>query len=522
MPLLVFIMNNEESLNLYREGKEAWNKWAREMLAKKAELEKDGLWQTDNVKQTHNQAMEEWISEASVVFSGNLFEEEMNFHNFIFPYKMDFSHTNFLEKVKFDGATFCGEARFDKAIFSNYAGFKCATFSGGAGFENATFSGGAGFENATFSGGAGFVDATFSGKARFNKAIFGNHASFMRAQFSGGARFKNVTFSGDAVFGSAAFGVYTSFDDATFSDDASFEGAEFSGNATFTRVKFFANARLEEAQFNGDVKFESVLFKGFADFSSANFKQQISVIGTQGNGYFSFKNTHFYSVPDFNQAHFIEAPEFNESDFSKVIKDRQYYDNAGIKKISSHWRSLKRLAIQAHDHKMELFFFAEEIKSQRGVEDKALPNLHTLVAADKQVWPGGLQFWLGVLYETFSDFGRSVWRPVLWLVVFTFLFFLIYWNPLTTQNWETTHITPSCERTEAALYLTIRHAFPIFFVASPSKKLDQSYDCLSGQVKNQSVIVSNMVIYVGVVQTAISTMLIFLVLLALRNHFKIK
>lgn len=480
-------MDNEESLELYKQGKEAWNTWANEMLARKAKLEQNGLWQTDNVKQTHNQATEEWISEASVGFSGNLFNEEMDFYGFIFPYMVNFNNSSFLDN-----------ASFGNAIFNDDINFEFATFNSTAVFRNAKFVGNARFGYTIFSGKVDFANAIFKSNACFKNTSYSETTLFVETAFSNSADFEKAIFSGETLFNRAKFCA-----------NAWFAEVQFNGVAIFDSAEFEENARFHKTTFSQDMLFDQILFKGFADFSRAHFKKKISFIAIHGNGYFSFKDTIFYFVPDFTQAHFIEAPQFDESDFDIAIANRQY-DNNGINNISSKWRSLKRLAIQAHDHKSELFFFAEEIKSQRGVKDKAFPDLFNLV------WPGGSQYWLGLLYEFFSDFGRSVWRPTWWLVFFTAIFFLIYLNPFSTQNEETTQIITSCERTEAAFYLSVRHAFPIFFDASHSKKLAQSYKCLYGHVKDQPAI------YVGVVQTAISTMLVFLILLALRNHFKIK
>jgi hypothetical protein len=486
-------MDKENSLSLYKQGKEAWNIWANEMLAKKAKLEEKGLWQTDNVKQIHNQATEEWISEASVEFSGDLFKEEMDFYGLIFPYKVNFHNTTFLDV-----------ARFGDAIFNGDINFSFATFNSSANFKNTKFFGDARFSNAKFSKFVNFDNAIFDSKAEFRETIFCENAIFLDSTFSNNADFEKTIFSGEAFFIRAKFCA-----------NAWLAKVQFNGNAKFESAVFEGNARFHNTTFSQDMLFDQILFKGFTDFSSAYFKKKISFIAIHGNGYFSFKDTRFYSVPDFNQAHFIEAPQFDESDFSKAIANRQY-DNNGINNISSKWRSLKRLAIQAHDHKSELFFFAEEIKSQRG----AFLELFNLVATDKQVWQGDAQYCLGYLYEIFSDFGRSLWRPTIWLVFFTAIFFLIYLSPFAMQNEETTQITTSCERTESALYLSFHHAFPIFF-ASHSTKLMDSYKCIYGQ-KDQQAIIPDMAIYVSVVQTAISTMLIFLILLALRNHFKIK
>src|SRR5690606_20606542 len=101
----------------------------------------------------------------------------------------------------------------------------------------------------------------------------------------------------------------------------------FNRNAKFECAEFNGNARFHNTTFSEDMLFDQILFKGFADFSSAYFKKKNSFIAIHGNGYFSFKDTRFYFVPDFYQAHFIEAPQFDDSDFSKAIANRQYDNN---------------------------------------------------------------------------------------------------------------------------------------------------------------------------------------------------
>lgn len=38
-------MNKDETLALYAQGKDAWNAWAKDMLDRRAEMEKAGTWQ---------------------------------------------------------------------------------------------------------------------------------------------------------------------------------------------------------------------------------------------------------------------------------------------------------------------------------------------------------------------------------------------------------------------------------------------------------------------------------------------
>ena len=66
---------------------------------------------------------------------------------------------------------------------------------------------------------------------------------------------------------------------------------------------------------------------------------------------------------------------------------------------ASKYRKLKKLATEAKDHERELEFFSYELRA--GYFYKR----------------NGLQYFPVLLYGLFSDFGRSVWRPTLGLVM---------------------------------------------------------------------------------------------------------
>ncbi|MER0203225.1 MAG: hypothetical protein DU480_05075 [Nitrosomonas sp.] len=385
--------------------------------------------------------------------------------------EVDFSDHVFDDKVDFSGFIFPYSVNFENATFSSHVKF-----------TNAIFGGNAIFLNATFSHFTDFVGATFNDSALFYEAIFNNHTLF------------NI-----AKFGSVAV-----FNNATFSDFVMFKKAIFRGNAPFDKAKFTENA-----------DFDGALFENSASFNDTNFKRNSSFVAIEGKSLFSFQNTEFHLAPDFNQAHFTEAPQFDNSDFSKAL-NRSRSESEG--NISSNWRALKRLAIQGHDHERELIFFAAEIKSQRGKEDKALPNPLNYFN-DKPVWPGGSRYWFGYFYQCFSDFGRSIMRPLSWWLGLGALFLFLYLKyPIDAEP----QATVSCDRTEAALYLSVRNALPFLPATGYSENLSRSYACLYGKHSDGKEKIPNAIVFMSIVQTILSTILIFLLLLALRNHFKIK
>lgn len=186
--------------------------------------------------------------------------------------------------------------------------------------------------------------------------------------------------------------------------------------------------------------------------------------------------------------------------------------------------------MQGKDHECELWFFAEELKSLRGSTDWLLPRPWNLFRRGKRVWPGGGRYWLGLLYQLFSDFGRSMGRPVLWWGITTSAFATYYFSRhLGTHN----PVSLGCLKGQgdpfwAAVYLAAHKG--LFFTGLGGwDKLTQAYICLYGENPNYTASVQQLlpeipdaVVFAGFAQTTLSATLIFLFLLALRNQFRLQ
>ena len=118
-------MNKEEALALWRQGKDAWNAWAKDMLDQRAAMEQAGPWAASRDllggDEPGNEATGAWIATAAADFTEHQFDATAEFTTFLFPGKADFGK-----------ATFQKDAGFYSATFSGYAGFASATFSGDA------------------------------------------------------------------------------------------------------------------------------------------------------------------------------------------------------------------------------------------------------------------------------------------------------------------------------------------------------------------------------------------------------
>ncbi|MFO1145798.1 MAG: pentapeptide repeat-containing protein [Rhodospirillales bacterium] len=573
-------MNKEETLALWQQGKDAWNAWAQQMLAHRAEMEQDGTWAA---RQGHfvdedvpeNKATAVWMRAAVADFAGQVFDDSADFSGFLFAGSALFYGARFKKYASFNGATFSGNAWFPGAVFSGYVSFIGATFSRNAGFGNEQFISTIGedsivigepFDGATFSGTAWFDGATFSGNARFDSATFIEDARFVMATFSGDASIRTVTFNGDAEFFGARFIGDAGFQTVTFSGNAPFHGAMFSGDADFHGAMFSGDAEFFGAIFIGDARFCSTTFsrnthfihalflesagfvqatfKGYTDFARVWFRGLADFSAAQGERAFSLEGASFAEVPNFIQAHFSEAPRLDHVSIPEVGGIARFLLPmlSGIDAdpdLSARYRALKRLAIEAHDQARELDYSANELKALRGHPDSLLPCPLNLLRKDKHgkrlpLWPGGTlgtaRYWFGLGYEALSNFGRSMVLPLVWWGVATVGF---AWAYLAHAVAGVKCAAGGSDSTpwSAALGLSIRKALPFAGIAS-SEKLSQIYACLygihgqagrlTGLPDRFTPVIPDAVDYLGMGQLVLSILLLFLFLLAVRSHFRIR
>ena len=445
-------MNKKESRELFEQGEDDWNKWANDLLAEKNALKLADIWMGGD-KSQWNDETRSWHKKAKADFSLHVFKSDADFRNFQFP-----------GEVSFQSAEFKRYAKFERAVFIYDANFRTVTFSKACKFGNSTFTKMADFFEAEFSGDASFESAEFEGSASFQRATFFRRASFTHTKFKNEASYIDATFEGLTVF-----------------HDSEFEGA----------------ARFLQCSFKRGVSFIGSSFKKIAMFKAVS-----------GKGLFSVSNVKFISLPDFTEAHFEEAPLFDDVELKPECFEKSQAHETKLN-LPSHWRALKRLAIQAHDHDRELQFFKGEIIARRGTEDK-------LTHA---------RFWFGWLYQLLSDFGRSMGRPLFWLGISLVLFATIYAYQ-SPADWNQLLIEPiSCidgpgDSRMVALGVSVTNAFP-FATISSSDLLNQFYTCLYG-IQESGPVIPYVVTFASVIQFFVSAVLLFLFLLAVRNHFRIK
>lgn len=523
-----------ETLALYEKGPQAWNAWAQNMRDQRQELIDAGGWNETN----KNQASQRWSTDATADFRYHSFGKLAQFQGFEFPGTALFTAATFEGIARFDGVTFEGDARFGGAVFEHKAVFHHANFDKDADFEGATFGYTAFFEDVSFQGEAWFSKVALNGDSGFEGTVFKDNSYFHSATFKGKANFENVAFERYALFSST-----------TFENISVFQYAAFRDYVEFVDVTFERGAHFNDASFEGKAQFGRSNFNGYTAFGGANFMGAADFNAIRSTSAFSLARLTFWVVPNFEQAHFDEAPRLDhlkiEPEFAVWAKFRNRlfdYRKHGLLYQDfdwpAHWCSLKRLAVQAHDHAREQDFFRREMIARRFIEDQ----------------PWHAVFWTGVLYQILSDFGRSIFRPLFCLSISTAIFAGFYLDAHLDDEQHVSGLSWYIERTgevigigsapelsciagpgspqSAALHLSLSKTLLLPAIGS-GESLNTTYACLYGvdtarpQPPDQlippfRVRSPESVIALSMLQSLISAVLLFLLLLAIRNHFRIK
>ena len=199
-------------------------------------------------------------------------------------------------------------------------------------------------------------------------------------------------------------------------------------------------------------------------------------------------------VPDFQQATFVEAPRLDNvkigPQLSRWDKLKAFFTKGDLEK-EGRWRALKRLAEQGKDHVSERRFFKEEVLARRRITDK---------------WCHA-PFWFGIFYQLLSNFGLSLSRPLIAWFIVLLGFAYAYGGD---EPWQT------------AFLLSLHKGLPA--LSSFSGGLPGLYARLYGVASCDPFqpTVPDSVVVLGIIQTLFSVVLIFLFLLAVRNHFRIR
>ncbi|MDX2265149.1 MAG: pentapeptide repeat-containing protein [Hyphomicrobiales bacterium] len=504
-------MTRDETIALFLQGREAWNAWAEGMLAERKRLEDAGLWGEGDAS---NQKAKTWMEQATADYSKVIFfnhdciidwenprlskiqtfidkprpefktlQSTGNFSGWVFPWNVSFANSYFACILTFQETKVFGSTDFSGSYFLLDIWFSKSEIFRECYFISSEFYGEVRFNQNSLRGLLFFNQSDSRGDFVFTKNNCYAEVLFNQTKFRAPAGFLSNTFQNNVQLYKVIFQNWVEFKESSFEKGVIFEDAVFQGAAKFVSVNF--------SEVGGKADFFQATFKRFATFRDAHFHRDARFTAISAERAFDLRGAQFDTLPDFTQANFREAPHLDNLKLGDTVEPGGFWrpvpGDAEADAVANH-RSLRRLAIQAHDHANEQKFLRGEIRARRGNEDK----------------PWHAAYWMGVLYDAVSDFGRSIARPF-WLWALSAKGFA----PGQCANGPGAPILD-------ALYLAYKNALLVIGWES-EQKLNAVHECLYGAAQAPSGVA---LIQLG--QNLVSAVLLFLLLLGVRNRFKIK
>jgi pentapeptide repeat protein len=468
----------------------------------------------------------------TVSFNRSIFGAHAWFDDILVVQDCSFEETIFGNKAQFDRAFF-ERAHFQSSLFGEDASFESAVFFALAQFNNTEFEAGASFRGVAFCSRAGFEGATFGDFASFRgverqtlidianeraKVLSPNYAQIVksRARLADPSVFLQATFSG-ASFTSKGHCYGTKFSQAKDIKARIVEGVrEF---ARRIRVLFYPLSDVMRSGLFAGADFSNRSIKGLADFSRVKFEQPPN-----------FQNVEPATALDLAEARFSFRP---------TALPRLRYWTTQTETVT-RLRRLRKIAKDIEEIDIEQSLFILQRMAERGVAWRVwwddvlrgwgiyhLINAHlkdrkTEISRLKRRWPLKLvrSIWAAIagigrplkltflvfIYRYSSDFGRSIVLPIIWFVLL--LFGAAYWYSLYTPA------KLRADRIPDLIAFSLSYSFPI----SPLAR--QGFETLTTRLFPAGIPPQVLAISTG--QTIVETLLLFLMALAIRNHFRVR
>jgi len=373
-------------------------------------------------------------------FSGQIFQNKIDFHNVIFLGNAnfggaefsdaDFSEATFSENANFRDAKISKHANFRDAKISKHANFRGAEFLRFTNFTDAEFLGNAYFENSKFSGDVNFWNSEFSEKAYFENSEFSENANFWNAKFLGNANFRDAEFLGDAYFGYTKFLKMANFREATFSEEANFREATFSGESNFREATFSGNANFEGAELTG--KFEFIPDKSeIIILENTYFSDNVRIKADMSKC--SFANSNIERVDMTDSAWNVEN---KPKDSYKIWEERQGELISKWKELEGIYRRLKQSCQKFGDTNPAGEFYYREMECKRKRSG------------------GGKWFWYGI-FKVSCGYGEKPINVILLSGIIIFLSsFGFFYNGIELLGSQVLDIPPRLISYDISLNIT--------------------------------------------------------------------
>lgn len=348
--------------------------------------------------------------------------------------------------------------------------------------------------------------------ANFDRAIFGHNVTMShQTRFYAQASFDDARFEGGFFSDRAQFDAPVSFASANFLQGATFIGTQFKGGASFANATFQLNVMFNDSKFEDHYfsdRFAPSSLTGFQDtkfLGGASFREV--VFGNTNNGHsrrlsparrVDFSGANFESTTDFHGASFGGAPAFfnatlhEDTDFSQIDWSTADGRDFSVEYAIRAWERLELIMSLLEKPFDRHRFFRLKMRARRRKDGALLSAVN---------W----------LFEQTADYGWGLRRAAASWLGHCFIFAMV----LGTNAWANSCCVTFGEIARASIATSFANAHAFLFLTATDGYLEDSLRLLQ---ENDGW---GLVSAVGVLQAILGPIFLFLLLLTLRNRFRL-
>lgn len=538
-------------ISIAKKGCAHWNEW----VGKNPEVEVD-FSNTDFTDPALGLTSLEGFSFQRANFRGAEFGDNFSFAFCKFGAFPDFSKSKFGAWANFEYSEFGTHARFSNTTFGPSANFSFSSATGEIYFSNASFGECARFENVRYRK-AYFQNSVFESHVSFDNANLKDSPIFMYAEFGNSASFRDVHFGSNTNFSQCTFGSMADFCKAKFAFGASFKHTVFGSMAKFSYVAFDGSVGFDHAKFGSQVEFDYSKFSGFSSFKECTldhpilfqhvlFEHNVDFFETKFQGQALFYQVNFSKLAQFTNCEFGknsyfsgkygDGVVFNGSTFTGIpyigllseddkvlfqLTGTKFHNSEGNNGVVNRLQKLKSIADSTNSLSESRDLFILLRTAEIRVLGKVCNNSNMcewILSKSRYILKKSLWFFYGL----FGDYGRSAARPVIWLLLLNIGFYtlyrflyeepLFYLRKIAIRDYTLANSLPFGRLLNPAFDGAIQILFH-------TQRIGTNH--LGEQIVSNHTLIPLSFQLLGIIHNAVSAVLIFLALLAVRNFFKI-
>lgn len=349
-------------------------------------------------------------------------------------------------------------------------------------------------------------------RGNFDKATFKERVTLLHdTWFYDQTWFHNATFEGGLYCSGTWFDAPVSFAGSRFESGATFIGAKFMGGASFTNVVFDGNVMFNDSRFEERYWSSSVMVPYLADFRNAKFTARTSFRKVIFGNDRSTHSRHLWPErsADFSDAEFMTTTEFRDAVFGSVpaFFNTTLHEDTDLGRVE--WEKAETKTIPV-DYAIRAW---ERLEFMMSKLEKPLERhrFFRLKMRAKRRSDGFLLGGLNWLFEKTADYGWGVSRAFSW--------WFGHWAVFAVVLFANTY--PTCAGLGywavafAALGTGFANAHAFFGLATAGGYLEDGRKVL--EQNNEWGLLAG----VGVAEAVLGPIFLFLLLLTLRNRFRL-